>query len=130
RPAGPADAPQGDGRPRPRSAERPDAPAPAPGAAAASPRHRTVRDPPARGAPHHRSRRVSMNQPQIHIARAPSIDDFAALAEAALDALPEAFRRMAGDVVFRIEEFPSELVLSELEIDDPFDLTGLYSGAP
>jgi predicted Zn-dependent protease with MMP-like domain len=71
-----------------------------------------------------------MSQPETHIGRAPSIDDFAAMAEAAFDALPEEFRRMAGDVIFRVEEFPSDAVLSELEIDDPFDLTGLYSGAP
>lgn len=60
--------------------------------------------------------------------RAPSIDDMAALAQAAYAALPETFRRMAGDVVFRVDDFPSQEVLDELEIDDPFELTGLYQG--
>jgi predicted Zn-dependent protease with MMP-like domain len=60
--------------------------------------------------------------------RAPSIDDFAALAEAAFAALPEAFRTMAGDVQFRIQEFADADVLDELGIDDPFELTGLYQG--
>ena len=60
--------------------------------------------------------------------KAPSLDDFAALAEAAFRSLPEQFRRMAGDVLFRIEDFASDEVLAEMEIENPFELTGLYSG--
>lgn len=59
---------------------------------------------------------------------APSLDDFERLARAAWDELPAAFRALAGDVVFRIEEFADEEVLRDLEIEDPFELTGLYSG--
>lgn len=59
---------------------------------------------------------------------APSLDDFAGLAEAAFAALPEAFRKMAGEVLFRVEDFASEEVLEALGIEDPFDLTGLYHG--
>lgn len=59
---------------------------------------------------------------------APSLDDLAALAEAAFAALPEGFQKLAGDVVFRVDDFASEEVLDELGIEDPFDLTGLYSG--
>ena len=60
--------------------------------------------------------------------RAPSLDEFAALAEQAFAALPEGFRRMAGDVQFRVQDFADEDVLRELEIEDPFELTGLYQG--
>ena len=67
-----------------------------------------------------------MSEPQA--GRAPSLDDFAALAEAAFAALPEDFRRMAGDVVFRVDDFPPDDVLDELGIEDPFGLTGLYQG--
>jgi len=59
---------------------------------------------------------------------APSLDDVAALAEAAFAALPEAFRRMAGEVLFRVEDFADEEVLESLGVEDPFDLTGLYHG--
>jgi predicted Zn-dependent protease with MMP-like domain len=59
---------------------------------------------------------------------APSLDDFAVVAEAAFAALPEVFRRMTGDVVFRVEEFASEAVLDALGIEDAFELTGLYQG--
>lgn len=59
---------------------------------------------------------------------APSLDDFARLARAAFDALPDAFRIAAGEVVFRIDDFADEEILAEMEIEDPFELTGLYHG--
>jgi predicted Zn-dependent protease with MMP-like domain len=59
---------------------------------------------------------------------APNLDDFTLLARNAWAALPEAFRRAAGDVVFRIEDFADEETLDALGIEDPFELTGLYSG--
>jgi predicted Zn-dependent protease with MMP-like domain len=61
-------------------------------------------------------------------AAAPSLDDVAALAEAAFAALPQKFRRLAGEVVIRVDDFASEDVLDELGIEDPFELTGLYQG--
>jgi predicted Zn-dependent protease with MMP-like domain len=60
--------------------------------------------------------------------RAPSLDDLAALAEQAFAALPEGFRAMVGDVLFRVDDFPSAEVLDELGIADAFELTGLYHG--
>ena len=59
---------------------------------------------------------------------APSLDDFAVLAEEAFAALPAPFREMAGEVVFRVSDFADEEMLAELGIPDPFELTGLYSG--
>lgn len=58
----------------------------------------------------------------------PSLDEVAALAEAAFARLPEPFRRMTGEVLFRVDDFPPDEVLRELGIDDPFELTGLYQG--
>jgi len=58
----------------------------------------------------------------------PSLDDVAALARAAWAALPEQFRSLAGDVVFRIEDFADDDMLAELGIEDGFELTGLYQG--
>ena len=60
--------------------------------------------------------------------RAPSLEDFAELAERAFAALPEGFRKLAGEVVFRVDDFPSDEVLDDLGIEDSFGLTGLYSG--
>jgi len=50
------------------------------------------------------------------------------LADAAIAALPEHFRRHLANVVLRVEEFADDDVLAELGIEDPFDLTGLYTG--
>ena len=58
----------------------------------------------------------------------PSLDDLERLARAAWEAMPEAFRKLAGDTIFRIEEEAPGEVLADLEIDDPFELTGLYQG--
>lgn len=59
---------------------------------------------------------------------APSLDDLAALAEAAFAALPEAVRKLTGEVLFRVEDFATDDVLDELGLENPFDLTGLYQG--
>lgn len=67
-----------------------------------------------------------MSEPAFGLA--PSLDDFAALAETAFAALPEAFRKMTGEVLFRVEDFAAEDVLDALGIEDAFDLTGLYHG--
>ena len=65
---------------------------------------------------------------QSYAGPAPSLDDLAALAERAFAALPDEFRRMTGAVVFRVDDFASDEVLDQLDIEDPFQLTGLYSG--
>lgn len=59
---------------------------------------------------------------------APSLDDLAALAQAAFAALPAGFREMTGEVIFRVDDFASAEVLDELGIEDAFELTGLYQG--
>lgn len=59
---------------------------------------------------------------------APSLDDLAALAETAFAALPDGFRAMTGEVIFRVDDFAATEVLDELGIEDAFELTGLYQG--
>ncbi|MDO9222508.1 MAG: metallopeptidase family protein [Caulobacter sp.] len=61
-------------------------------------------------------------------ARAPSLDDFAAIAGGAFEALPETFRAMAGEAVIRVADFAEDDVLRDLGIEDAFELTGLYQG--
>jgi predicted Zn-dependent protease with MMP-like domain len=61
-------------------------------------------------------------------ALAPSLDDFAALADRAYAALPDEFRKLVGDVVFQVADFADEEVLEELGLEDAFELTGLYQG--
>ena len=60
----------------------------------------------------------------------PSLAEIEALAHAARDSLPEAFRPASRGVVIRVEDFAPEAVLEDLGIESPFDLTGLYDGIP
>ncbi len=61
-------------------------------------------------------------------AKAPSLEAFEDLAQAAFDRLPQAFRALCADVVFNVTEFPEDDVLKELEVESPFDLLGLFTG--
>ena len=53
-----------------------------------------------------------------------------AIARQSLAALPPQFRDHLRDVVLKVEEFATRRQLDEVEIDDPWDLTGLYEGRP
>ena len=52
------------------------------------------------------------------------------LADAALARMPEHFRVHLEGVAVRVEDFADEAFLAEMGIEDPFELTGLYSGRP
>lgn len=58
----------------------------------------------------------------------PDLEAFHAIAEGAFAALPVEFRAMCGDVVLHTSELPEDEMLEELEIDDAYELTGLYEG--
>jgi len=61
---------------------------------------------------------------------APSLDDFAALAEAALADIPDAFKRHIEGVALRIDDWPDDATLRQLRISHPLGLLGLYRGLP
>lgn len=61
-------------------------------------------------------------------ATAPSLADFEALAQTAWNRLPAEFRGLAGDLVIRIEDFATDEILDDMDIEDPFELTGIYQG--
>lgn len=52
------------------------------------------------------------------------------LARTAIAALPQEFAGPAQEVAIRVEDFAGEDFLQELDIDDPYELTGLYEGIP
>ena len=64
------------------------------------------------------------------IGTAPTADEMAAMARAALDRLPQPFAAQMGEVVLVVEEWPDEEVLAEFGMDNPFELTGIYEGLP
>ena len=65
-----------------------------------------------------------------HLGPPPSADEIEAIARATLQALPEPFAQSLGDVVLLVEEFADEETLQAMDIDDPFELTGIYEGIP
>lgn len=60
---------------------------------------------------------------------APSLDDIAAMAAKAVETLDEPFRTESRTVAIKVEDYPDEETLQALEIGDPLELTGLYTGA-
>lgn len=61
---------------------------------------------------------------------APDAAEIERLAEAAIARMPAQFRSRLKGVVLRVDDFAEEEVLDQLAIEDPFDLSGLYSGRP
>lgn len=66
----------------------------------------------------------------LNAIQAPDAPEIEAMARAALAALPPEFAGHAAEVAIRVAEFATDEMLDELQIDDPFELTGLYDGIP
>lgn len=60
--------------------------------------------------------------------KAPDLAAFEELAAEAWKRLPQEFRAMCGDLVIRVEDFPTDEVLKSMGLESPFDLLGLYHG--
>jgi predicted Zn-dependent protease with MMP-like domain len=60
----------------------------------------------------------------------PSAEEIEEIARRTLKALPDPFARSLGDVVLIVEDFADEETLRAMEIEEPFDLTGIYEGLP
>ena len=50
------------------------------------------------------------------------------MAQSAFAALPEDFRRLCDGVVIRVEDFPDDETLDEMNCASEFDLLGLFRG--
>ena len=60
--------------------------------------------------------------------KAPSLEEFEAMAIEALRRLPDEFRALCEGVVVRVDDFPADDVLEELGAQSEFDLFGLFQG--
>lgn len=58
----------------------------------------------------------------------PSLDEVGRIARAVWDSFPVEFKALAGDVLFRIEDFAEDDLLADMGIENPFELSGLYAG--
>jgi predicted Zn-dependent protease with MMP-like domain len=61
-------------------------------------------------------------------AMAPSLADIEAMARDIFDHLPRTFRDLCEDVIIRVDDFPTDEVLDEMEAESEFDLLGLFQG--
>ncbi|MES2338975.1 MAG: metallopeptidase family protein [Pseudomonadota bacterium] len=61
---------------------------------------------------------------------APTAAQIEALARDALSRIPAPFAAHLADVVLLVEEWADDETLDALDIEDPYDLTGLYHGRP
>jgi Uncharacterized protein conserved in bacteria len=67
-------------------------------------------------------------KPSFRNVAAPSIADFDRMAQSAFAALPEDFRQLCDGVVIRVEDFPDDETLDEMNCASEFDLLGLFRG--
>lgn len=61
---------------------------------------------------------------------APDLDLIEEIARATIKDLPAAFKVLAASVSLTVMDFAPEDLLAEIGIEDPFELTGLYTGIP
>ncbi|MXP65691.1 metallopeptidase family protein [Roseomonas sp. M0104] len=60
----------------------------------------------------------------------PSIEDLQEMAETAFSAIPEELRSAVQGTAILVEDLPDEETLEALELQHPWELTGLYRGVP
>ena len=60
--------------------------------------------------------------------KAPSLNEFAVIAEDVFRRLPERFRALCEGLVIQVEDFATDEVLDHMDIESPFDLMGLFQG--
>lgn len=58
----------------------------------------------------------------------PSMEDMESMASRALETIPSELRQFVNGVVIRVEDFPDSETETEMALQSPFDLLGLYRG--
>ncbi len=61
-------------------------------------------------------------------AKAPSLAEMEAMAHDVFERLPAEFRALCEGVIVRVDDFPTDEVLDEMEAESEFDLLGLFQG--
>src|ERR1700688_4192834 len=61
-------------------------------------------------------------------AKAPSLAEMETMAHEIFERLPGSFRALCEGVIIRVDDFPTEEVLDEMDAESEFDLLGLFQG--
>ena len=60
--------------------------------------------------------------------KAPSLAEMEIMAHESFERLPERFRALCEGLIIRVDDFPTEDVLDEMQAESEFDLLGLFHG--
>ena len=60
--------------------------------------------------------------------KAPSLAEMETTAHEIFERLPAEFRRLCEGLIIRVDDFPTEEVLDEMDCESEFDLLGLFQG--
>ena len=60
--------------------------------------------------------------------KAPSLAEIEVVAHDIFERLPKHFRDLCEGVIIRVDDFPTEEVLDEMDCESEFDLLGLFQG--
>ncbi len=71
---------------------------------------------------------MSESLPPLAGLKAPTLEDVEVLAAEAFARLPASFRRLCEGIVIKVEDFPDDETMDEMECETPFDLLGLFRG--
>ncbi len=69
-----------------------------------------------------------MEKPALANLSSPTLAEIEALADAAFATLPEHFRALCEGVIIKVDDFPDEETLDQMECETEFDLLGLFRG--
>src|ERR1700747_1809 len=61
-------------------------------------------------------------------AKAPSLAEMETMAHEIFECLPNRFRELCEGVIVRVDDFPTDEVLDEMDAETEFDLLGLFQG--
>src|SRR5216110_2926430 len=62
-------------------------------------------------------------------AKAPSLAEMEAMAHEVFERLPRGFRTLCDGVIIRVDDFPTDEVLDEMQAQSEFDLLGLFQAS-
>jgi predicted Zn-dependent protease with MMP-like domain len=60
--------------------------------------------------------------------RAPSLAEMETIAVAAFERLPKRFRALCDGLVIRVDDFPTDDVMKDMQLESEFDILGLFYG--
>ncbi|MBI5263610.1 MAG: metallopeptidase family protein [Bradyrhizobium sp.] len=60
--------------------------------------------------------------------KAPTLAEMEAMAHDEFERLPKRFRDLCEGLIIRVDDFPTEEVIDEMECDSEFELLGLFQG--